>query len=411
MSKHHKYNKYGPQVTVSARDGITLDVIRQAEKAGAKAGHDVAKAMLYQSIGTGSALTGPQAEELLAAAERAGAAAALSAARKVLDKTVRTSFHGAGAEPAAPTAPLAPPAAVPTAFPTAVPAPAAQEAPPALPYAQTYEEPLAEYRPPISYHEAPRGKVTQHVLTITRVQRLSDQLVRIVASAPDLDGYRSNGALDEYVKVFVADPALGLVPPYDIKALRQRLPREQVPRSKSYTIRWVDPVVDELAIDFVVHGEPGTVGHWAGQVEPGAALVISPARSKHSVNLTAPYYVLAADEAGIPAISKVLEALPDTTEGVALLEVADEGAMFDVKHPAGVELRWLSRDGSPAGRSDALPYTMQTLQVPGHGLGVIAHAERTTIKNIGRICSGWNTDKRASHISSYWTLREGRLLR
>ncbi|WP_347038852.1 siderophore-interacting protein [Glutamicibacter halophytocola] len=127
-----------------------------------------------------------------------------------------------------------------------------------------YEEPLAKYSPPLGLLDTPRTKVDQHVLTITRVEWLNDQMVRLIASAPNLDGYRSNSALDEYVKVFVADPSLGLVPPYDLRTLRHRPPREQVPRSKSYTIRWVNPVLNELAIDFVVHGAPGTVGHWAG---------------------------------------------------------------------------------------------------------------------------------------------------
>ncbi len=121
--------------------------------------------------------------------------------------------------------------------------------------------------------------------------------------------------------------------------------------------------------------------------------------------------MLAADEAGIPAISKILEALPEHAQGVALLEIADDQGMFDVKHPQGVELRWLSRDGVPAGRSEVLADAFQTLTVPSRGLGVVAHAERSTVKAISRICEQWNLSKRSTHISSYWTLREGRMMR
>lgn len=389
MSKHHKHRGYGAQFSVSPKEGLTLEVLAMAEKAGAKAGYAVAKEELYRSISSNQFLNEQETDELLAAAQRAGSAAALAAARKVLDKTLRTSFshhhrpadsHLMGA-----TTPEPP--------------------------ANTYEEPLAKYSPPLGLLDTPRAKVDQHVLTITRVQRLNDQMVRLSASAPNLDGYRSNSALDEYVKVFVADPALGLAPPYDVRALRHRLPREQVPRSKSYTIRWVDPVLNELAIDFVVHGEPGTVGHWAGMAQPGDPLVISPARSKASLTLNASYYVLAADEAGLPAIAKVLEALPANAEGTALFEVADDNAMFDVKHPEGVVLRWLSRDSMPAGKSSVLPSALQSLALPAGQVGVVAHAERSTIKAISRITEYWHLDKHSSHISSYWTLREGRLRR
>jgi len=389
MSKHHKHRGYGAQFSVSPKEGLTLEVLAMAEKAGAKAGYAVAKEELYRSISSNQFLNEQETDELLAAAQRAGSAAALAAARKVLDKTLRTSFNHhhrpADSHLMGATTPEPP--------------------------ANTYEEPLAKYSPPLGLLDTPRAKVVQHVLTITRVQRLNDQMVRLIASAPNLDGYRSNSALDEHVKVFVADPALGLAPPYDVRALRHRLPREQVPRSKSYTIRWVDPVLNELAIDFVVHGEPGAVGHWAGMVQPGDPLVISPARSKSSPSLDASYYVLAADEAGLPAIAKVLEALPANAEGTALFEVADENAMFDVKHPEGVVLRWLSRGSMPAGKSNVLPSTLQSLALPAGQVGVIAHAERSTVKAISRITEYWHLDKHSSHISSYWTLREGRLRR
>lgn len=397
MSKHHKYKGYGPQYTVTPREGLTLEVLAQAEKAGAKAGYAVAKEQLYRNIGDNSMLNEQQTDELLAAAERAGAAAALAAARKVLDKTLRTSFkHYHHAPAQASPAPLAPPPAVPTETRS---------------YAETYEEPIARHTPALGYQEPPRTKVDQHVLTITRVERLNDQMVRIIAGAPDLDGYRSNGAIDEYVKVFVADPALGLEPPYDMRDLRQRLPREKVPRSKSYTIRWIDALVPEIAIDFVVHGEPGTVGHWAGTVQPGAPLVISPPRSKSSLSLNADYYLLAADEAGIPAICKALEALPADAHGMALLEVADRDAMFDVKHPPGVDLRWLPRDGISAGRSTLLADELRSLPLPHLRIGLIAHAERSVVKEISQVARHWHLDKRSTHISSYWTLREERLRR
>lgn len=363
MSKHHKRKNYGTQFFASPREGLTLEILAQAEKAGAKAGYAIAKEQLYRDTNGGVELTEEQSAELLAAAERAGAASALVAARKVLDKALRTS---------------------------------------AIP-----DNPQSSFAQPPRPFEKPRKSFDQHVLTITSVEKLNPQIVRVIASAPNLDGYRSNGALDEYVKVFVADPRLGLEPPYDLRALRQRLPRTQVPRSKSYTIHWIDTVVPEIAIDFVVHGEPGTVGHWASTVQPGDPLVISPGRSKHALSLNADYFVLAADEAGLPAICKVLEALPATAQGIALIEVTDQQSVFDVKHPSGVVLRWLSRGSAPAGRSNILANAMQNLSLPHSDLGVIVHAERTAIKEINRIVQHWNVDKRSTHISSYWTLRGG----
>jgi len=388
MSKHYKHRGHHVSNAIPAGERLTLEVLAIAEKAGAKAGYAVAKEELYRSIGNNNEILNEQeTEELLAAAQRAGSAAALLAARKVIDKTLRSSFRS-NAGPQL------------SADPETV---AIQVSP------KNYEEPLAQYSPSLGNFQAPRKKVEQHVLTITRIEQLSANMVRIIAAAPDLAGFRSNSALDQYVKVYVADPELGLVPPYDIHALRHRLPREQVPRSKSYTIRWVDTALNELSIDFVVHGDPGTVGHWAAHAKPGEPLVISPARSKSSPSLDAQYYVLAADEAGLPAIAKVLEALPAQAQGVALLEVAEATSMFDVKHPEGVVLSWLPRNQDPPGRSHVIAEALRTLPLPTAPIGVIAHAERSTVKAINHITKYWNLDKRATHISSYWTLREGRL--
>lgn len=376
MSKHHKHRNYGTQFSITSREGLTLEILALAEKAGAKAGYNLAKEELYRSIGSDQLLDEQQTDELLAAAERAGAAAALVAARKVLDKTLRTSFQQ---RPQPSTA-----------------SPLADEATPAN-------------RVPVSEsHAALRNKVDQHVLRITRVERLNDQMVRIIASAPNLDGYRSNSALDEYVKVFVADPALELVPPYDMRDLRRRLPREHLPRSKSYTIRWVDRASEELAIDFVLHSGHGSVGAWASTAKPGDPLVISAARSKTSFTLPDGPVIFAADEAGIPAVSLALKRLSEQAIGLVFLEVASAQDTFDIPHPAGVNLHWVSRDGALAGANDLLVHALDSLPRPDPRTVVIAHAERTAAKKISRLVAGWGLEKKRVNVSSYWTLRRSR---
>lgn len=388
MSKHHKHRKHHAHNAISSTERLTLEVLAIAEKAGAKAGYAVAKDELYRSIGNNNEIFNEQdTQELLAAAQRAGSAAALIAARRVIEKALRSSFRSD-------IRPLQHERTEPTS---------------SLESAKDYEEPLSTYSAPLGNIYPPQQKVDQYVLTITRVEQLSKNMVRLIAAAPNLAEFRSNSALDQYVKVYVANPDLGLTPPYDIHTLRHQLPRDLVPRAKSYTIRWINAELNELAIDFVVHGEPGTVGFWAGNAQPGDPLIISPPRSKSQVSLTADFYVLAADEAGLPAIAKVLEALPEDARGVALLEVTDSESMFDVKHPEKVVLKWLSREIEPAGRSNVIPDALRTLALPTEPIGVIAHAERSTIKAINHITDHWRLDKRATHISSYWTLREGRL--
>ena len=85
--------------------------------------------------------------------------------------------------------------------------------------------------------------------------------------------------------------------------------------------------------------------------------------------------------------------------------------MFDVKHPPGIDLRWLPRDGISAGRSTLLADELRSLPLPHLRIGLIAHAERSAVKEISQVARHWHLDKHSTHISSYWTLREERLRR
>ena len=393
MSHRKKYKKYqkkyghGAQVAVPAQDHFLLEVLRRAEKHGAKAGHKTARKALKHAEHNGPNLSEAEVEELYAAAERAGAAAALLAARKVLGKNLG---HGE-----------LPPESMSTGH-----APMATVDP--------RQVPPAGYVPGATQaSERSRGHhlqgMGQHVLTIKRIEELSPEMVRIVAGAPKLAGYRPNSKADQYVKMYYADPALGLVPPYDLKALRQTLPRQQMPRSRSYTIRWVDEAAEELAIDFVLHQDPGSAGAWAAAAKVGDPLVISGARGKFTPRSKSDYFIFAADEAGIPAISSAVAMLPENAQGVALLEIAGPGSEFTIPHPDGVELRWLHRNGEAAGTTDLLPQAMRALPQRSRNTSVMAHAERTAAKAMSGIASGWGLDKKSVHISSYWTLRRAKI--
>jgi len=371
MSKYKKYLKYqqrpSRRLLVAPEEHFTLQVLAEAEEAGKKAGRKAAKKALKRAQ-LSAELNESEVEQLSATAERAGAAGALASARKTLDKRLQS----------------------------------------ALPEQEPEAASGAEAPGTVRDEESKLQGLGQHVLTIRRTEQLSPEMLRIVAGAPGLAGFRPNAKADQYVKVYFADPQLGLTPPYDLKALRQRLPREQLPRSRSYTIRWVDEDAEELAIDFVLHQDPGSAGDWAAAVGSGDLLVISAARGKFTPSPRSDYYIFAADEAGIPAVSAAMDMLPASAQGVALLEVSGQGSEFDVPHPEGVELRWLHRNGAPAGTTDLLAGELGGLPHPPRSTAVMAHAERTAAKAMARIASGWGLDKKQVHVSSYWTLRQAK---
>ena len=71
-----------------------------------------------------------------------------------------------------------------------------------------------------------------------------------------------------------------------------------------------------------------------------------------------------ADETGLPALLAILETLPAGHRALALAEVADDGERQPVSSAAYVDLRWVSREGRPAGTTTVLPDAVRRLRLP-----------------------------------------------
>src|SRR6202161_1898120 len=183
----------------------------------------------------------------------------------------------------------------------------------------------------------------QAVLSVLRRDQLSPHMVRITAGGPGFEALRMNDFTDKYAKILFVDPSLGLTPPYDLAALRESLPSDQQPVTRSYTLRRAAPERQELTIDFVVHGDKGIAAPWAAHAEPGDLLTMSGAGGAYRPDPDCDWHLLAGDESALPAICSALEALPDDARGIAYLETSDPGEYLDAKLPGGGDVVWLPR--------------------------------------------------------------------
>lgn len=119
------------------------------------------------------------------------------------------------------------------------------------------------------------------------------------------------------------------------------------PPARVYTIRRLDVAAGFLEIDFVMHGDESIGSGWAASAQPGNVVGIMgplgrPVRP-------AQWYVLGADETGLPALGRLLESLPAGTKGLAFIEVADRDEEQIIAHPPGFELTWIHRNGTAPG--------------------------------------------------------------
>ena len=200
---------------------------------------------------------------------------------------------------------------------------------------------------------------------VVSVELISPSFVRIELGGPALADFGVDGPLyDQRIKL-VFPPASGVLPSLDgadeswFGSWLDR-PVEERGHMRTYTVREVrgSGLDTRLVVDFVLHlaeGETGPGSSWAATARPGDRLItVAPRRGVpyggiEFVPGSARHLLLAGDETAVPAISAILECLPEGSRGAAFLEVPHAGDVLDVEGPVGVEVVWLPREGAPLG--------------------------------------------------------------
>ena len=240
-------------------------------------------------------------------------------------------------------------------------------------------------------------------LAVVRREELSPHMVRIVAGGDGFADFVNNGFVDRYVKIVFPQPGVEYSSPLDLWSIRETMPREQWPFTRTYTLRWVDTAARELAIDFVVHGDEGLAGPWAAKAQPGDALTFTGPGGAYNPAPDADWYLYAGDEAALPAIAACLESLPAEAVGLAFLEVDSAADIQPVAAPAGVKIQWLARNGVPAGESDVLVQAVADAVWPEGRVDVFAHGERGSMKALREVFFAQRGLERSQvSLSGYW---------
>ncbi len=260
-----------------------------------------------------------------------------------------------------------------------------------------------------------------HTFEVVRTEQLNPHIVRVVLGGKGFDTFTPNGNTDSYVKLVFVDDDIDVSKLTSFK--RQltldsfdKLPPEQRPTVRTYTVRRADTHEREITIDFVVHGDHGVAGPWAASATPGQRLFVMGPSGAYAPHPDADWHLFAGDEAALPAISAALEALPDNAKGYAFIEVASTEDEIELTAPDGVLVRWIHRGGradlvlddAAGDRAPLIAAVKEAAWLPGqvqvfiHGEAqAVMHNLRPYIRKERGVDAKW-----ASSISGYW--RRGR---
>jgi NADPH-dependent ferric siderophore reductase len=242
-------------------------------------------------------------------------------------------------------------------------------------------------------------------LTVVRREELSPHMVRIIAGGDGFADYVDSGFVDRYVKIVFPQPGVEYGMPLDLWSIRETMPREQWPFTRTYTVRWVDTVARELAIDFVIHGDEGLAGPWAAAARRGDTMTFTGPGGAYNPAPEADWYLFAGDEAALPAIAASLESLPQEARGLAFLEVDGDADIQPIAAPDGVQVTWLHRNGAPAGTSGLLVSAVADAEWPAGRVDVFAHGERGYMKALRDVLFVQRgLERKQVSLSGYWAM-------
>ncbi|WP_054309893.1 siderophore-interacting protein [Mesorhizobium sp. 1M-11] len=202
-------------------------------------------------------------------------------------------------------------------------------------------------------------------MTVTDVCDLTPHMRRIRLAGEDLGRFGKFQGM--HIRILfptraVPDPAW---PSLGANGLPVWPADDRRPVARVYTIRALDPDAGHMDVDFLIHEGESVGSAWALQ-----------ARAGHRVGIMGPvgrpvrpadWYVLGADETGLPAIGRLLETLPCHTRGVAFIEIADNAERQQINNATQIELHWLERGGKAPGTDGRLAEQVLSAEWPKEG--------------------------------------------
>jgi NADPH-dependent ferric siderophore reductase len=218
----------------------------------------------------------------------------------------------------------------------------------------------------------------QFLATVAELTMLSPRMRRIVLTAPEIAGQHWPLGCD--IAVVLTGP--------DGREVRRR-----------YTVR--STAGEQLVLDAVLHGHgPGST--WAQELQVGGQVTFFGPRGELPLP-PASWLLALTDEAGLPAIGALAEAAAAAGRELQVLaEIADDAERYPL--PANAEVRWLTRDGRPAGQPDLLIGALDQLR-PGTGPGyAYLLGESRVIVTVREELARFGLSRSEVYAKGYWNL-------
>ena len=164
-----------------------------------------------------------------------------------------------------------------------------------------------------------------HELTLVRRREILPGMIRLTFSGEDVTPLAEGGLHVKLMRPAIDSGAPPQWPGVASNGVTLWPQGDRKLHVRYFTIRHARPRQGEVDIDVVQHAG-GMISDWALKAAPGDVIgVMGPAGDAHLPHNGGPI-LLAGDETALPAIARILEALPQDQDGTAIIAMADETA-------------------------------------------------------------------------------------
>lgn len=242
-------------------------------------------------------------------------------------------------------------------------------------------------------------------LTLKEKIFVTPHYIRIILTGDQLDVFKHTTVGDNN-KIFIPPTGVNEIhfPDFDFENRKWLMPAPEVaPAIRTYTHRAIDLDKKELTIDFVHHGDGGPASSWAIHAKTGDTLGVTMRTEPTVLFPEADWYLLAGDATAIPVLSAILEKLPDTATGTAIIEVHGPEDEQELYTASQVTIQWLHNPHPESGSTlseavKAIPLPEASTTVFGYVAAEFASVK--AIRNYLRKEKAWT--KEELYAYSYW---------
>ena len=241
------------------------------------------------------------------------------------------------------------------------------------------------------------SRPTPRILTVKEARYLTPNMIRVVFSGPELDGFpnQSEGGNCKLLIPEISETKDQFV---------ERLCNGSPPIRRTYTVRKFDVVTQELTIDFVAHGNEGPASRWASSARTNDFLGFAGPSEPKFIDFDADWYLVAADPSAIPVAAVALEAMPRDSKGVAIFEITSALDRQEIDAPAGIKIHWLVHS-DPHKASTRQEDLIKAIEWPQGRVKTCIAGESAVIRSLRDfLINEKQVPREDTYISGYWKI-------